>query len=637
MNEAIQIIVGGLLQGAVFAVVALGFSLVFRVTGVVNLSQGAFCVAGALAMYSFEQVLHWPVALAAVAAAVATALFGVALGAVSFVPGLARLPMSSMLVMTAGLLTLIEGLLLVFWGSDPFALPPFSGEAPLQLLGIRLPTQGLWIAGVVAAVITALWFLLARTALGLALRACAENRLAAQLMGVEVRRMALLSFGLAAFIAAVGGIVVAPITSLQFDTGRFFTNFGFIAVAIGGFGSFAGAVVGGLVLGVAEQLAAGYVSSLFANALALVMLLAMLLWRPAGLFHAGPARRQDVRDEQRIHRAIVRLEGRGGLAFGIAAALFILTLPWFVPAGGLLNSLVITGILYIAVLGLDLLMGYGGQVSLGQAAFMAIGGYAAAILATSYELPPLLGLAAGMVLSVLAALVLSLVTLRLRGHYLALATLAFGLLVDSLAVGLTDLTGGPSGLAGIPSLDIGPWTVATPIEMYYLVATLMILLVLALEGAMRSSFGRALQAIRTDQTAAAALGIPVLRCKLVAVCLSAALASLAGSLYAFQFHFLSPEMVGTPRSFEMIAMLVAGGEGTLVGPLLGVALLTLLPTVFQPLALYKTFAEGALLVACFLWLPEGLFGAAAVRLARWRRGAAGRMAPARLGREGGAP
>jgi branched-chain amino acid transport system permease protein len=133
---------------------------------------------------------------------------------------------------------------------------------------------------------------------------------------------------------------------------------------------------------------------------------------------------------------------------------------------------------------------------------------------------------------------------------------------------------------------------------------------------MRSGFGRALQAVRTDETAAAALGVNVARYKLAAVCLSAALASLSGSLYAFYFHFLSPDMVGAPRSFEMIAMLVAGGEGTLIGPILGVALLTLIPTMFQPFALYKTFAEGVLLVMCFLWLPEGMFGGIALWIER---------------------
>jgi branched-chain amino acid transport system permease protein len=613
MTEAIQIVIGGLLQGAVFAIIALGFSLVYRVTGVINLAQGAFCVVGALTMYSLEMTLGWPVPIAAVGAAIATVIWGVVIGAATFVPALPRLPISSMLIMTAGLLTLLQGALLIGWGSQPYAVPPFSGQAPVEFWGIRVPTQGFWLIGVAIVIILALWYVLTRTTVGLALRGCAENRLAARLMGIDVPRMTLFSFALAALIAGIGGIVIAPITSLEFDTGNFFTNFGFIAVAIGGMGSFIGSVVGGLVLGVAEQLAAGYVSSLFANALALVLLLATLLWRPNGLFSSGPARRTDVRDEQRIYRAIIRLQGRGGLIFGVLAVAFLMALPWLVPAGGLLNSLVITGILFIAVLGLDLLMGYTGQVSLGQAGFMAIGGYTAAILATTYEVPPLHGVLAGIALSRVSAELLSGVTLRLRGHYLALATLAFGLLVDSLAVGLTDTTGGPSGLTGIPSFSIGSYEFTSSISMYYLVAGLMIVLVLALLGGIRSSFGRALQAVRTDQTAAAALGVNVVRYKLAAVCISAALASLSGSLYAFYFHFLSPEMVGTPRSFEMIAMLVAGGEGTLVGPILGVALLTLLPTIFQPLALYKTFAEGLLLVLCFMWLPEGMFGA----LAHW--------------------
>ena len=616
MTEAIQIVVGGLLQGAVFAIIALGFSLVYRVTGVINLAQGAFCVVGALTMYSLEMTLGWSAPLAAVGAAIATMIWGLVIGGLTFVPALPRLPISSMLIMTAGLLTLLQGALLIGWSSQPYAVPPFSGEAPIEIWGIRLPTQGFWLIGVAVVIILALWYVLTRTTAGLALRACAENRFAARLMGINVPRMTLFSFALAALIAGIGGIVVAPITSLEFDTGSFFTNFGFIAVAIGGMGSFIGSVVGGLVLGVSEQLAAGYVSSLFANALALVLLLATLLWRPNGLFSSGPARRTDVRDEQRIYRAIVRLQGRGGLLFGALAIAFLLGLPWIVPGGGLLNSLVITGILFIAVLGLDVLMGYTGQVSLGQAGFMAIGGYTAAILATTYDVSPLLGVLAGIALSLVSAVVLSFVTLRLRGHYLALATLAFGLLVDSLAVGLTDTTGGPSGLTGIPSFSIGSYSFSSSISMYYLVAGLMIVLVLALLGGINSSFGRALQAVRTDQTAAAALGVNVVRYKLAAVCISAALASLSGSLYAFYFHFLSPEMVGTSRSFEMIAMLVAGGEGTLVGPILGVALLTLLPTIFQPLALYKTFAEGLLLVLCFMWLPEGMFGALAHGAAR---------------------
>jgi branched-chain amino acid transport system permease protein len=374
-------------------------------------------------------------------------------------------------------------------------------------------------------------------------------------------------------------------------------------------------VAGGELLGAAEQLAAGYISSLFANGIALGLLILTLLVRPSGLFVARRTRREDVRDEHRIYHPVVRLRGRRGAAFGAVAILVVAALPWVVP-DGVMSSLVITGILFIAVLGLDVLMGHAGQVSLGQAGFMAVGGYTAAILATNYGWSPLLGTAAGLVLSLVCALILSLITMRLRGHYLALATLAFGLLVDSLTVGMTEVTGGPSGLVGIPDFAIGGFAFDTPLKMYYLVAALLVIAILVLLGGIRSGFGRALQAVRTDQTAAAALGVNVPRHKVAAFAVSAALASISGSLYAFFFHFLSPEMVGTQRSLEMIAMLVVGGEGTLVGPVFGVALLTLIPTIFQPLAVYKTLAAGLLLVATVRYLPGGIFGTLAARLAR---------------------
>ncbi len=616
-----SIIVGGLLQGSVFAIVALGFALVFRVTGVINLSQGAFCIVGALTMYTFEQVLGWPAAFAAFGAVAATTVFGTILGAATFVPALARLPNSSMLMLTAGLLTLIEGAVLVVWGSDPYDLPAFSGEAPVNAVGLRVPSQGIWIAGAALIVIIALWYLLSRTLLGKQLRACAENPLAARLMGIDVPRMTLLSFAMAAMIGAIGGIVVAPIMSLQFDSGQFFTIFGFIAVAIGGMGSFMGAIVGGLVLGVAEQLAAGYISSLFSNGLAVILLLLILLVRPSGLFATGVARRQDVRHEQQIHLKLVRFRRRDVAFFSALSIAALLLLPWVLPrSSGILSSLVITGILFVGVLGLDILMGYAGQVSLGQGGFMAIGGYTAAILAVKYGWSPVLGTATGIALSLLCALVLSLTTMRLRGVYLALATLAFGLLMDSLAVGMMDVTGGPSGFIGIPAFSIGSISFATPLSMYYLVLALAIVLILVLLGGVRSSFGRALKAIRTDQTASSALGINVARYKVAAFAISAALASLSGSLYAFFFHFLSPEMVNTSRSLEMITMLVIGGEGTLVGPAVGVALLTLLPEIFQPFALYKRLAEGALLVLAFQYLPAGIFGSFAAWLSRLGKG-----------------
>ncbi len=613
MAEIFDILVGGLLEGGVFAIVALGFSLVFRVANVVNLSQGAFCVLGAMGMYYFQTVFGWAILPAAFAAVVCATAFSLLIGAATFVPAVSRLPPSSTLVLTAGLLTFFIGVTLVVWGNQPYALPPFSGEAPFVFHGMRIPTQGVWLAGVSSALMIGLWLLLHRTTAGAALRACAENPLAARLMGINLPRMMLLSFGLAAMIGAVGGILVAPIMSLQFDSGQFFTISGFIAVAIGGMGGFAGSIVGGLLLGVTEQLAAFYVSSLFANTLALLLLLVVLILRPTGLFQAGAQRRSDVRDDVRVHRALVRLQGPKSLGFAVALVGVLVLLPALPLPNGLLPSLVISLILFIAVLGLDVLMGYAGQVSLGHAGFMAVGGYAAAVLSTSHGWPPLLATIAAIALSVVCGLLLSLATGQLRGHYLALATLAFGLLIDSLAVGLVDVTGGPSGLVGIPAFAVAGFAFDTPVRMFYLTLGLSVALVVMLAGGMRLGFGRTLKAVRSDQLAAAALGVNVGRVKVVAVCISAALAALSGALYAFNFHFLSPEIVSTNRSFEFIAMLVLGGEGTLIGGFFGALALTLLPTLVQDFAVFKTAVEGLILVVIFLVMPEGLFG----RVAMW--------------------
>lgn len=619
MSEALDYLAGGLLQGCIFALVALGFALVFRVAGAVNLAQGAFVVLGALTLYTFWQTLHWPLLGAFVAGVAVALVVGAVVARFIFEPGLRRLPGSGMVMLTAGLLVLFEGIFLLVWGSQPYQLPAFGSAAPLVLGSVHVSTQALWVLLATALIVLALWYVLQKTTLGRALRACAENPAAASLMGIDVRAMTVAAYAVAAAIGAIGGMVFGPIVSLQFDAGRFFTISGFIAVAIGGVGSFLGAVAGGFGLGVVQQFAAGYVSSVFASTFALVLLLAVLIFRPAGLFGGRSGRREDVRDAA-VHgaRPLLRLDPRVGRTTAALAVVALALFPLIPGTSGILSSLVITGILFIAILGLDVLMGFAGQVSLGHAAFVAIGGYAAAICTTRWAMAPLFAIVAGLAVSLACGAVLSLVTVRLRGLYMALATLAFGLLVDSLAVGLGNLTGGPSGFTGIPHLSLGAFSFDSQVSNYELILVLATLAVVVLSNLLRSDFGRALRAIRTDQTAARALGIDVARYKLYAFMISAGFASVAGSLYAFYFQFLSPEMVSTPRSIDFVTMLVVGGEGTLVGPLLGAALLTMLPTVFQPLANYKTLASGAILVGALLFAPGGLLGVAVALIDRLR-------------------
>jgi branched-chain amino acid transport system permease protein len=554
----------------------------------------------------------WPLWIAFLASLLVTVIVGTLLARFILEPALRKLPPSGMVILTAGMLTLFEGAILLVWGSQPYQLEPFSGSRPYEVFGLRFPTQSPWDAGATILIVFALWYVLQKTTLGKALRACSENPAAAALMGINVKAMTIISYAVAAGIGGIAGMVIGPIVSLQFDGGGIFTTSGFIAVTIGGIASFFGSVVGGLGLGLIEQGAAGYISSLFSTTIALVLLLVMLILRPTGIIAGRIRRREDVRELAHNQSNVsTKLNRRQTQVVGGLALVLILFAPILLNAfggGGLLSSLVIAGIFFIALLGLDVLMGYCGQVSLGHAAFMATGGYMAAICCVKFGLPPLVGVLAGLVLSLACATVLSLVTVKLRGHYMALATLSFGLLIDTLTVGLSDWTGGPSGMTGIPNFSIPGYTFAGPVANYYLVWGVVLVSLLLLANAMRSNFGRTLRAIRTDQTAALALGIDVPRYKLYAFLIGAAFASIAGSLLAFDFQFLSPDMVSTNQSFLIVTMLVIGGESTLVGPVIGVILLTLLPTMFQFLANYKTLASGVLLVVAMLYLPSGLYG-----------------------------
>jgi branched-chain amino acid transport system permease protein len=612
MQQALEIIIGGLLQGGAFALVALGFALIYRVTGTINLAQGAFVVVGALLLYTFHQVLLWPLALAFLASLLVTVIVGTLLAKFILEPALRKLPPSGMVILTAGMLTLFEGAILLTWGSQPYQLEPFSGSRPYEIFGLRFPTQSPWDAGATILIVFILWYVLQKTTLGKALRACSENPAAAALMGINVRRMTIISYAVAAGIGGIAGMVIGPIVSLQFDGGGIFTTSGFIAVTIGGIASFFGSVVGGLGLGLIEQGAAGYISSLFSTTIALVLLLVMLILRPTGIIAGRIRRREDVREIAHNQSLVsTKLNTTQGRVLAVVMLVLLAFAPILLNAfggGGLLSSLVIAGIFFIALLGLDVLMGYCGQVSLGHAAFMATGGYMAAICCVKFHLPPIVGVFAGLIVSLLCATVLSLVTVKLRGHYMALATLSFGLLVDTLTVGLSDWTGGPSGMTGIPNFSFAGYTFAGPVANYYLVWGVVIVSLIVLANAMRSDFGRTLRSIRTDQTAALALGIDVPRYKLYAFLIGAAFASIAGSLLAFDFQFLSPDMVSTQQSFLIVTMLVIGGEATLVGPVIGVVLLTLLPTAFQFLANYKTLASGILLVVAMLYFPSGLYG-----------------------------
>jgi ABC-type branched-subunit amino acid transport system ATPase component/ABC-type branched-subunit amino acid transport system permease subunit len=306
---------------------------------------------------------------------------------------------------------------------------------------------------------------------------------------------------------------------------------------------------------------------------------------------------------------------------GIALAVVMLFLPQIVPAGDM-RTVNITGLFCLTIVGLDLLTGIAGQVSLGQAGFMAIGGYTSAILAVHYGVPTLVGLVAGACASALVAAVLGIVCGRLRGMYLAIVTLAFGILVEALANGL-NITGGPSGIAGIPPFSVAGYAFDNDNRVFYLVWALVAVALVLSVNLVRSSRGRILRAMHGDQVGARSLGLHVTRAKVAVFVISACMASVSGSLYASYFRYLSPDQVGSAQSLTLITMLAIGGMGTLFGPLIGVALLTYLPLVSQSIASYTMLVTGVLLVVFLRYLPAGIWGAVLEGVTRARAGWSG--------------
>lgn len=292
----------------------------------------------------------------------------------------------------------------------------------------------------------------------------------------------------------------------------------------------------------------------------------------------------------------------------LAALLGLLALPQALPDAT--DFLVVAGILYLAVMGLDVLTGYAGQVSLGQTVFMAVGGYGAALLAMRLDWPTLLSLLAAAAASALLALVLGVALLRLRGYFLALATLGLAVITEGLATAMVGLTGGPSGLVGVPNLWLGPLALSDPTSYYYLVLGLCLAGALFKRNIVRSQSGRALAAVAADQQAAAMLGVDPGAFKTRAFVLSAVYASVAGSVYADYFRFISPDLVGVTVAFSLVVMLALGGSRSLTGPLLGVLLLQLLPRAGQALAFYEPLVAGVVLIVVMTYFPAGLWGGA---------------------------
>jgi branched-chain amino acid transport system permease protein len=281
-------------------------------------------------------------------------------------------------------------------------------------------------------------------------------------------------------------------------------------------------------------------------------------------------------------------------------------LPLILRSDYYLSVLVVIGLNTILVLGLNLLMGYAGQISLGHAAFFGLGAYASGILTATYGINPVLAALLGLIIVGCVALLVGIPSLKLRGQYLAMATLGFGIIVYILLKEMGWLTGGPSGLRDIPNVSLFGFTFDSDFKKYYLVWTAAILVLIISNNIVHSRVGRALRAIHTSEVAASVLGVDIQGYKLSVFVISALFASIAGSLFAHVMNFISPSSFGFHFSIVLVTMVVVGGMASIWGSIFGSSVLTLLPitlTIFQELDIV---IYGVILMAIMILMPEGL-------------------------------
>ena len=282
MSELLQFLFSGITVGAVYALVALGFTIIYNASDVVNFAQGEFVMLGGMiTVFTYEAGL--PLPLAALIAIALTSVLGVAMNKLAIEPARGA-PVVSLIIITIGASIFIQGATQLIFDKQIHTFPAFSGDAPIHVGGATILPQSLWVVAGALIVFVALWLFFTRTLLGRAVMATANNRLAAQLVGINTNFVMTLSFALSAAIGALGGVLATPITLTAYSVGIGFALKGFAGAMLGGMGNPKGALVGGFLIGLIEALTAGYLSSQYKDAAAFVVILLVLFFMPQGLF-----------------------------------------------------------------------------------------------------------------------------------------------------------------------------------------------------------------------------------------------------------------------------------------------------------------------------------------------------------------
>jgi branched-chain amino acid transport system permease protein len=594
----------GLAGASSLFLVAAGLSLIFGVSRIVNFAHGSLYMLGMyLAVWLSAKVGFWasvPLAVLAVGA----------LGALVerlLLRRIYRAPELLQLLATFALVLVIKDFALWAWGPEDMLGPRAPGLAgAVTIAGRQFPQYDLFLIVLGPAVFLALHVLLKQTRFGILIRAATQDREMAGALGVNQRLLFTAVFALGAALAGLGGALAIPREPANLEIDLALVSDAFVVVVVGGMGSVPGAFLAALLIAEIKAFCIGLGYSEITLVAEFIVMAVVLVLRPWGLLGRPLA------------------EGRGrplaedlGFASPRLMLLVVVALAIVPLFSGGYALVLLTDVLVFALfaVSLHLLLGPGGMVSFGHAAYFGLGAYAAALLLLRWRLPMELALLAAPLAAAAGAALFGWFCVRLSGIYLAMLTLALAQIVWSVAFQWDALTGGSNGLVGIwPAA----W-LASRTAYYFVTFALCALAITCLWRIVASPFGYALRGSRDSPLRAEAIGIDVRAQQWAAFIVAGTFAGLAGALFAFSKGSISPETLSVPRSVDGLVMVLLGGVQTLAGPVWGAALFTWLEDAVSREIAYWRAAIGAVILLLVLAFPQGIGGFLGQRLARWHR------------------
>ncbi|MEO1681414.1 MAG: ABC transporter permease [Pseudomonadota bacterium] len=609
-----QLITGLAAAGSLF-MVASGLSLIFGVTRIVNFAHGSFYMLGAYIGYTLMQVLPGAVGFwsAILLAGLAVAAIGLVVEMLVLRP-VYKAPELFQLVATFGVILVVQDLALLIWGPEDLLGPRAPGlRGVVIIMGERIPKYDIALLIITPVVALMLWYLIARTRLGVLVRAATQDREMVGALGVNQSLLFTGVFALGCGLAGLGGALQLPKGGADLLMDFNILAAVFVVVVIGGMGSLLGAYLAAILISVLNVFGVYYVPQ-STLVIMYVVMVAVLMIRPYGLLGRPEVAGEhgQVGEPERPFKP-AGLATRAGTAFGIAA---LASLPFF---GSSFAQVLATDILIFCLFAASLhfLLGLGGLVSFGHAAYYGGGAYAAALLVTHANSPMELAFLLAPIFAGLFAIVIGWVCLRLTGVYFAMLTLAFAQLLWSLVFQWGEFTGGDDGLVSVWPAD---WLNDTTVYFYFALI-LAVGGILTLRHAAHSPMGYALRAARDSKRQAEATGIDTARVQLIAFTFAGAMAGLAGALFVFSKGSVFPNELEIARSFDALIVVFLGGVKTLSGGVVGGAFFKGVEDILTRFE-YWRLALGLLIIFVVILAPDGIVGSfrkAAERLGVLRR------------------